>query len=129
MTILTLMFSLNSCVNPWIYLAFNRDLVRMLWLLVTCQGTSSGGQVLSAQSGGSGSSPSNTVRRTCFTDLGMGSHMPGPGTAVGRSRSSLESWKIRSVHTTRRTVRKRRSRTTLHLKNILFSNLRVVHSC
>lgn len=92
MTILTLLFSLNSCVNPWIYLAFNRDLVRVLWLLVRCQSTSASGQVLSVQSGGSGSSPSITVRRTCFTDLG--SHMPGPATAIGRSRSSLDSWKI-----------------------------------
>nr|QVX19926.1 inotocin receptor [Lethrus apterus] len=29
-TILTLLYSLNSCVNPWIYLAFNRELPRLL---------------------------------------------------------------------------------------------------
>ncbi|XP_030763320.1 oxytocin receptor-like isoform X2 [Sitophilus oryzae] len=29
-TILNLLFSLNSCVNPWIYLSFNRELPRLL---------------------------------------------------------------------------------------------------
>ncbi|CAG9820840.1 unnamed protein product [Phaedon cochleariae] len=29
-TILMLLYSLNSCVNPWIYLAFNRELPRLL---------------------------------------------------------------------------------------------------
>ncbi|KAJ8924240.1 hypothetical protein NQ315_007032, partial [Exocentrus adspersus] len=29
-TFLALLFSLNSCVNPWIYLAFNRELPRLL---------------------------------------------------------------------------------------------------
>ncbi|XP_065167935.1 oxytocin receptor-like isoform X3 [Atheta coriaria] len=29
-TILTLLYSLNSCVNPWIYLTFNRELPRLL---------------------------------------------------------------------------------------------------
>lgn len=29
-TILTLLYSLNSCVNPWIYLAFNRELRKLL---------------------------------------------------------------------------------------------------
>ncbi|ERL92172.1 hypothetical protein D910_09492, partial [Dendroctonus ponderosae] len=29
-TILTLLYSLNSCVNPWIYLVFNRELPRLL---------------------------------------------------------------------------------------------------
>ncbi|KAF5280855.1 hypothetical protein FQR65_LT03004 [Abscondita terminalis] len=29
-TILTLLYSLNSCVNPWIYLAFNRELPKLL---------------------------------------------------------------------------------------------------
>nr|QGA72523.1 inotocin receptor [Rhynchophorus ferrugineus] len=29
-TILTLLYSLNSCVNPWIYLSFNRELPRLL---------------------------------------------------------------------------------------------------
>ncbi|XP_019880458.2 oxytocin receptor-like [Aethina tumida] len=29
-TILTLLYSLNSCVNPWIYLAFNRELPKYL---------------------------------------------------------------------------------------------------
>lgn len=29
-TILTLLYSLNSCVNPWIYLAFNRELPGLL---------------------------------------------------------------------------------------------------
>lgn len=81
MTILALLFSLNSCVNPWIYLAFNKDLVRMLWLLLSCQNGSSSGHVLSAHSGGSGSSQSNTQHRTCFTDLN--NHVPGPGTAIG----------------------------------------------
>ncbi|KAL3287313.1 hypothetical protein HHI36_001788 [Cryptolaemus montrouzieri] len=28
--ILALLYSLNSCVNPWIYLAFNRELPRFL---------------------------------------------------------------------------------------------------
>ncbi|KAJ1523630.1 hypothetical protein ONE63_001473 [Megalurothrips usitatus] len=89
MTILTLLFSLNSCVNPWIYLAFNKDLVRMLWLLVACKSGpfASSGHVLSAHSGGShsGSSQSNTTQhRTCFTDLN--NHIPGPGTAIGRTR-------------------------------------------
>ncbi|XP_052123761.1 cephalotocin receptor 1-like [Frankliniella occidentalis] len=89
MTILTLMFSLNSCVNPWIYLAFNKDLVRMLWLLVSCQGGAPSGHPLSAHSGGSGSSQSNTTQhRTCFTDL-ANNHVPGPGTAFGRTRDGV----------------------------------------
>lgn len=29
-TILSLLYSLNSCVNPWIYLVFNRELPRLL---------------------------------------------------------------------------------------------------
>ncbi|XP_034232907.1 vasopressin V1b receptor-like, partial [Thrips palmi] len=37
-TILTLLFSLNSCVNPWIYLAFNKDLTSTLRMLVSCKG-------------------------------------------------------------------------------------------
>jgi len=35
-TILTLLFSLNSCVNPWIYLAFNKELMRALWRVMQC---------------------------------------------------------------------------------------------
>ncbi|KAE8746581.1 Vasopressin Receptor 1 [Frankliniella occidentalis] len=36
-TILTLLFSLNSCVNPWIYLAFNKELRSPLFLLLSCR--------------------------------------------------------------------------------------------
>jgi len=53
-TILTLLSSLNSCVNPWIYLAFNRELVRLLTLRI-CRGRET-----SSYRGGSGGSGSST---------------------------------------------------------------------
>lgn len=53
-TILTLLSSLNSCVNPWIYLAFNRELVRLLKQQLTCRGRETSSY--RGASGGSGSS-------------------------------------------------------------------------
>ncbi|KAG8327675.1 hypothetical protein J6590_015707 [Homalodisca vitripennis] len=38
-TILSLLSSLNSCVNPWIYLSFNRELLRSLWRASICTGS------------------------------------------------------------------------------------------
>lgn len=54
-TILMLLYSLNSCVNPWIYLAFNRELPRLLCKHYTTTQknyrAAAGGQSLSNSSG------------------------------------------------------------------------------
>ncbi|XP_050308227.1 oxytocin receptor-like [Anthonomus grandis grandis] len=55
-TILTLLYSLNSCVNPWIYLFFNRELPRILikrLFVANTQytATSDGGHTVSNSSG------------------------------------------------------------------------------
>jgi hypothetical protein len=54
-TILTLLSSLNSCVNPWIYLAFNRELVCLFKQQMICRGRET-----SSYRGGSGGSGSST---------------------------------------------------------------------
>uniref|UniRef100_A0A1B6D522 G-protein coupled receptors family 1 profile domain-containing protein n=1 Tax=Clastoptera arizonana TaxID=38151 RepID=A0A1B6D522_9HEMI len=54
-TILSLLSSLNSCVNPWIYLTFNRELLRALRLVLTCS-WSKAEYKASTHSGESGSS-------------------------------------------------------------------------
>lgn len=58
-TILTLLSSLNSCVNPWIYLSFNRELIRALRYVITCSWTKSDYRT-NNHSGGSGSSGCGT---------------------------------------------------------------------
>lgn len=37
MALLTLLASLNSCVNPWVYLGFNENLVQTLRVLLCCR--------------------------------------------------------------------------------------------
>ncbi|GFG30750.1 hypothetical protein Cfor_00156, partial [Coptotermes formosanus] len=53
--ILALLSTLNSCVNPWIYLAFNRELVRLFKQQMGCRGRQT-----SSYRGGSGGSGSST---------------------------------------------------------------------
>jgi len=69
-TIVALLYSLNSCVNPWIYLAFNKELVRLFKQQMICRGSESSSY--RGASGGSGSStgtPADTglCKRKIFT--------------------------------------------------------------
>lgn len=69
-TIVALLYSLNSCVNPWIYLAFNRELVRLFKQQMICRGSDTSSY--RGASGGSGSStgtPADTglCKRKSFT--------------------------------------------------------------
>ena len=69
-TIVALLYSLNSCVNPWIYLAFNRELVRLFKQQMICRGSETSSY--RGASGGSGSSTGTTAdtglcKRKSFT--------------------------------------------------------------
>jgi len=68
-TILTLLASLNSCVNPWVYLLFNPDLATLVKQQLLCRGRPHpvrraipGGGSNSSDSQGGGSSLRNRSR-------------------------------------------------------------------
>ncbi|XP_075221537.1 isotocin receptor-like [Lycorma delicatula] len=66
-TILSLLSSLNSCVNPWIYLSSNQELVRALGHVLTCTWTPGDYRTNNSgnESGSSGCGASGCNKRAC----------------------------------------------------------------
>ncbi|XP_059472909.1 oxytocin receptor-like [Neocloeon triangulifer] len=88
-TILTLLASLNSCVNPWVYLIFNPDLAVLVKQQLLCQRRPHpvrrpviGGGSNSSESQGGGSSLRSRSRYTAHYPL-----LPPPRLAVHKSFS------------------------------------------